>query len=171
MEKEKFKELPLQTPLVNISSLDDLRLASIKVDDVQNLIQEQELKHDETFYKIATSWGTTLGVISLIAIRICCSCCCCKCCQDCVFWFWNKISPRECWRETQDKCSVSIYNYNGSRVEYQKTNISPAISIKSLPEIGNVITESPKRTPNKTFKVDDETGCISKRLRSKKMFH
>ncbi|PNF23406.1 hypothetical protein B7P43_G12246 [Cryptotermes secundus] len=170
LEDVKFKELPLQVPLVNImSSIDDLRIASMKVNDVQNLIKEQELKHNQRFYKI-TTWGTTFGLIGLIFIGICCSCCCCKCCRDCFFWFWSRLSRRDCWKQTHDKCCVSIYNYNGSRVEYSKTNTSPAISMKSLPEIGNAVTESPKRLANETLKIDEELDCISKRTRSKRMF-
>jgi hypothetical protein len=40
-----FKQLPLHIPLANIiSSMDDLRIASMKVEDVQQSFKEQELK-------------------------------------------------------------------------------------------------------------------------------
>jgi hypothetical protein len=171
LEDVKFKELPLQVPLVNImSSIDDLRVASMKVDDVQNLIKEQESKYNQSFYMIATSWGTALGMTSLNIIGICCSCCCCKCCRDCFFWCWSKWNPKECWKQTQDKYFVSVYNYNGSRVEYGKTNTSPAISMKSLPELGSIVAEEQKRMINDTCRIDEEVDCVSKRTRSKKMF-
>jgi hypothetical protein len=170
-EDIKFKELPLQAPMVNVmSSMDDLKIASVKVDEVEQLIKEQEVKFDKNFYKMATSWGTTLGLISLIIMGICCSCCCCKCCRNCFFWLWDKFSPRECWKQTQDKCCVSIYNYNGSRVDYAKTNTSPAIPIKSLPELSSAVTEQPKRVSNDTYQVKEELESIAKRTRSKKMF-
>jgi hypothetical protein len=63
-----------------------------------------------------------------------------------------------------------VYNYNGSRVQYAKTNTSPAISIKSLPELGSAVTSQPKREADERLKAEDELESISKRTRSKKMF-
>jgi hypothetical protein len=169
----KFEELPLHVPLVNImSSIDDLRLASLKVDDVQQLIKEQEMKDNQNLYVVATSWGTVLGTLTLISICICCSCCCCKCCRNCFFWLWNKWTPKDCWRQTQEKCCVSIHNYNGARVEYSKTSTtpSPSISVRSLPELGNVVTREPKKVVNENLGSDKELEPIAIRTRSKKMF-
>jgi hypothetical protein len=39
----KFEQLPLQVPLVNVmSSMDDLRVASMKVENVENLMSKKE---------------------------------------------------------------------------------------------------------------------------------
>jgi hypothetical protein len=166
----EFQDLPLHVPLVNImSSIDDLRVAGMKVVEVEQLIKKQKLKSDQNFYNIATSWGTAFGMSSLLIICICCSRCC-KCCRTGFYWLWSKWNPKDCWRQTHDKCCVSIYNYNGSRVEYSKTDTSPAISIKSLPELGGITTDKPKRSANETSELKDETDCISKRTRSKRMF-
>jgi hypothetical protein len=149
----KFEDLPLHVPLVNImSSVDDLKVASMKTEEVQQTI-DQETKYNENLYMVATSWGTTLFVICIIIICICCSCCCCKCCRNGFVWLWNKWNPRDCWLQTQDECCVSIYNYNGSRVKYSKTNPYPAISIKSPPELGNILTNLRKyKTKNQRYK-------------------
>jgi hypothetical protein len=91
VEKVNLEDLPLQLPLVNImSSMNDLRVASIKADEIEQTIKDQELKHNQNLYLMATSWGTTLGTICMIIIRICCSCCCCKCCRNYFFWFWKR---------------------------------------------------------------------------------
>jgi hypothetical protein len=137
----KFEQLPLQVPLVNImSSMDELRVASMKVEDVENLIKEQERKANQNLYVAATSRGAVLGTICRFIIGICCSCFC-KCCRNGFFWIWSKWTPRDCWRQTQEKCCVSIYNYNGSKVEYSKANESPAVSIKSLPELRSTVMD------------------------------
>jgi hypothetical protein len=147
----KLEDLPLHIPLVNImSSADDLRVASMKTEEVQQMIKDQEIRHNQHFYMVATSWGSALAVICIIAICICCSCC--KCCRTRFFWFWNKWSPRECWRH--DKCCVGIYNNNGPRVAYTKANTSPAISMKSLPVLGSIVTDQPKGVQEETSKAE-----------------
>jgi hypothetical protein len=165
-----FERLPLQVPLVNIlSSVDELKVASMKAEDVEQLIKEQERKINQNLYVVATSWGAVLGTISLLTVCICCSCCFCKCCRNCFFWIWSKWTPKDCWRQTQEKCCVSIYNYNGSRVEYSKTDTSPAASIKSLPELRSIVSNQPEII-NDRLNIEKETESISMRTRSKKMF-
>jgi hypothetical protein len=129
LKNAKSEELPLKIPLANImSSVDDLRVASVKAEEIQPMIKEQETKYNENLYMVATSWGSAFGIICIIFICICCSCCCCKCCRNSFFWLWDKWNIKDCWKQTQDKCCVSIYNYNGRRVDYAKTDTSPAIS-------------------------------------------
>jgi hypothetical protein len=163
-EKVNFEDLPLHIPLVNVmSNMDELRLASMKADEIQQMIKDQELKHDQNPYLMATSCRTALGTVCVMIICICCSFCCCKCCRNSFFWLWNRWNPKDCWQETQDKCCISICNYYGSRVEYAKTNTSPAISIKSLPELERTITNQPKREKNEKLEVEEELDSISRR--------
>jgi hypothetical protein len=115
-----------------------------------------------------TTWGMTLGTICLIIIFICCSCCCCKCCRNCFFWLWEKWTPRDCWRQTQEKCCVNIHNYGGSRVTYTKAGkSSPAISLRSLPDLGNVITVQPSQAQTAEFILDEVMESTPIRTRSK----
>jgi hypothetical protein len=44
-----------------MSSIDDLRIASKKTEEVQKMIEEQEMKIDQKLYKVATSWGSAIG--------------------------------------------------------------------------------------------------------------
>jgi hypothetical protein len=140
-----------------MSSVDDLRVASTKTEEVQQLIKEQESKSSQNFYVAATSWGTAFGMICLLIVCICCSCCC-KCCRNCFVWMWDRWSPKGCWRQTQDKCCVSIHNYNGTKAIYSQANTSPspAVSIKSLPEVGNVVIEQPKSMKNDKLELQGE---------------
>ena len=166
-----FENLPLQVPLVNVmSNMDDLRVASMRADEVQEMIKDQETKHERNLFMMATSWGSTLGVIFVTILCFCLSCCCCKCCRNSFFWLWDKWHPKDCWKQTQEKCCVSIYNYNGSRVEYAKTNTSPAISMKSLPELEGPCTSQPNREADETLKLKGDLESVSKRTRSKSVF-
>jgi hypothetical protein len=131
-----------------MSNMDDLTVASMKAEEIEQMIKDQEIKHNQHLYLMATSWGTTLVTILIVTTCICCSCCFCKCCRNEFFWIWNRWSPSDCWKDTQDKCCVSINNYIGSRVEYSKTNTSPAVSIRSLPELECPITTQPRKETN-----------------------
>jgi hypothetical protein len=52
----KFEDLLLHVPLVNMtSSVDDLRVASMKMKEVQQTIEDQEIKYNENLYMVATS--------------------------------------------------------------------------------------------------------------------
>jgi hypothetical protein len=143
-EKEQLHEIPLQKPLTNIlSSIEDLNLASVKIDEIQDLIDKEQTKRYERFKVLSTTWGTVVLTIVLFIVSICCSCCCCKCCRQCAFWFWDKWTPRECIRHTRERCCV-ITNINADRVLYseipQTPPLTPArtppsspVSIRSLP--------------------------------------
>jgi hypothetical protein len=167
LKQINLEELPLHIPLVNImSSMDDLRLASKKTEEVQQLIREQEGKQNQSFLKAAISWTTILTIICVIIVCICCSCCCCKCCRNCFFSRWKRWNPRDCWQQTKDKCCVNIYNYNGSRVVYRKTNTSPAISIKSLPDLETTT----KSREAEISKSDGNLNIVSKKTKNRRMF-
>ena len=79
--KEELQKIDLKIPLVNIlSSNDELRLASLKVDDVNKLIEEQEKKDFSKWYVHFSAWGTAFTVIGML-ISICC---CCPSCRNCL---------------------------------------------------------------------------------------
>jgi hypothetical protein len=52
-------------------------------------------------------------------------------------------------------------------VEYAKTNSSPVISIKSLPELGDAVTDQPRKVQNS--RVEKDSDSVSTRT-SKRMF-
>jgi hypothetical protein len=156
LKNAPFENLPLHAPLVNaMSSVDDLRIASIKAEEVQQLIKEQELKHNQNLYNMMTSRWSVLGTASLIFMLVFCSCCCCKCCRNCFFWFWDKWNPKGCWEQTKERCCMNINNYSCPEVSYAKHDRpSPAISLRSLPELENVaLSTNQGSTPVEKSKV------------------
>jgi hypothetical protein len=93
-----FENLLLQAPLVKVrSSVDDLRIASVKADEIQQLTEEQELNLAQDLYDIVTSRWSILETMSLFFMLILCSCCCCR---NCAFWLWDKWNLKECWQQT-----------------------------------------------------------------------
>jgi hypothetical protein len=145
-EKEQLHEIPLQKPLTNIlSSVEDLKIASVKIDEIQGLINEEKVKRYEHFQILTTTWGTIVITIVIFILCICFSCCCCKCCRQCAFWIWDKWTPRECIRHTRERCCV-ITNINAERVVYSEIPQSPPAtppSVRSLP----LILPEPRHTP------------------------
>lgn len=98
-ENAKFDDLPLPIPRVYaMSSADDLWIAGMKTEEVQQMIKDQEMEHNQNLYMVATSWGSALGTVCIII-----ACICCKCCRNGFFWLWNKWNPKDCWKQTQDK--------------------------------------------------------------------
>jgi hypothetical protein len=55
--------------------MDDLRVASMKAEEIEQMIKNQETKHNQNLYLMATSWGTTLLTIFVVITCICCTCC------------------------------------------------------------------------------------------------
>jgi hypothetical protein len=120
----RFENLPLHTPLVNVmSSIDNLKFASMKAEKIQQLIREQRVKHEQKLYNFMTSQWSILGTVSLFLLVIC-ICCCCKCCRSFIFWLWSKWNLHDCWQQTKDKCHINI-NYNCPEVS------SPTYPLKS----------------------------------------
>ena len=60
---------------------------------------------------------------------ICCSCCCCKCCRQLGFWIWDKWTPKECLRQTRERCYI-INNFSAERINYTEV---PPTSLESPP--------------------------------------
>jgi hypothetical protein len=45
-----LENIPLHIPLVNLISADDLRIASVKVREIHEMIREQEQKFNQDFF-------------------------------------------------------------------------------------------------------------------------
>ncbi|KAK7871643.1 hypothetical protein R5R35_001828 [Gryllus longicercus] len=144
--KSELPKLTLETPLLNIlNSVDDLRMASHKVSEVENMINSEKQKKFTTnnLFHHGLTWLGSLVIILLVVVCICCSCCCCKCCRQCSFWLWDKWSPKECWEQTKSRCFI-VNNYQPV-VSYDVPKGSPTPSVHSLPAvISGVATEQPR---------------------------
>lgn len=79
----KLNAIHLDMPLKNVvNHLDDLRLASHKVEEVDRLISEQEWKIRQSKYDDHLSFLSYVGMVTTsLVIIILCYCCCCKCCR------------------------------------------------------------------------------------------
>jgi len=118
-----------------LSSVDDLKIASVKTDEIQELINVEKTKRYEHFKMLTTTWGTVVITIVIFVTCICCSCCCCKCSRQCAFWVWDKWTPTECIRHTRERCCI-INNFNADRVQYNEIPQTPPLtpgSSHSLP--------------------------------------
>jgi hypothetical protein len=135
-EKEQLSELTLNKPLSNIlSSVEDLKIASVKIDEVQNMIHEEEKRKFEYLSMSFSTWGSVVISIVLFFTFLCCSCC--KCCRRVGFWLWDRWTPKECLRQTRERCCVTN-NFNADRISY--TEVPPLqtppgspVSVRSLP--------------------------------------
>jgi hypothetical protein len=92
-EREQLHEIPLQKSLTNILSfVEVLNLASVKINEIQELIDKEQTKKFEHFKMLTTTRGSVVLTIVMFIVSICCSCC--KCCGQCVFWMWDKWTPK-----------------------------------------------------------------------------
>jgi hypothetical protein len=64
----------MQKPLTNIlSSVEDLRIASVKIDEIQDLINTEKEKQYEHFKILTTTWVTVVITIVLFITYLCCA--------------------------------------------------------------------------------------------------
>jgi len=81
--KPKLNELRLHIPLRSVAGfLDDFKIASHKVEDVEKLILEQEWKVKHLTFDSQLSFLSYVGMATTGLTLIClCFCCCFKCCR------------------------------------------------------------------------------------------
>jgi hypothetical protein len=84
----KLNKLHLHVPLRSVTnSLDHLRIASHKVEDVENLIHEQDLKIKHSTVVSRLSFLSYVGMVTNSLTLIClCYCCCSKCPKFSKWW-------------------------------------------------------------------------------------
>jgi hypothetical protein len=143
-EKDQLSEIPLNKPLSNIlSSVEDLNIASVKIDEIQEMIHEQEKKKFEYLSLSFSTWASVMLSIVVFITCVCCSCCCCKCCRQVGFWLWDKWTPKECLKQTRERCCI-INNFNADHINYAEIPSPPGspTSIRSLP---SSLTKAPTR--------------------------
>ena len=100
----KLNDIHLDLPLRNIvNRLEDLRLASHKVEEVDKLISEQEWKIKQSKLDYHISFLSYVGMVntSLVMI-ILCYFCCCKCCKR------NFPNFSEWWKDNNPRTTIVI---------------------------------------------------------------
>jgi len=100
------------------------------------MIHEKKKKFEH--FSSVTTWGSVMVTIVIFITCICCSCCCCKCCRQLGFWIWDKWTPKECLRQTRERCISN--NFSAERINYTEvpptsleTPPSSPVSARSLP--------------------------------------
>ncbi|PNF19597.1 hypothetical protein B7P43_G16826 [Cryptotermes secundus] len=142
-EKKKINEIPLDIPLNNVmSSIDDLRLASIKVDKVRQLINEQEQTDYSTYYKHIISTGLSTGTIVMLMLSICLCCCCCKCCRQCFFWFVRTWNPKRIFSDCVSGCREIKDSFNTHNTVITVDSRHGAMSCQDKEDLTNTLTKS-----------------------------
>jgi len=118
-EKEQLSEVSLNKPSTNIlSSVEDLKIASVKVDEIQDMNKEEERKKFKHFSLSMTTWGSAMLTFVIFVVCMCCSCCC-KCCRQIGFWIWDKWTPQECLRQTRERCCI-VHNFTVDHINYKE---------------------------------------------------
>ena len=105
MDKLSLGAMQLKDPIKNIPKHDeDLHLASRKIEDVQNLVDEQEQKVTHTSGKnmsLLSMFGTVVFVVFFCLL---CSCCCLgRCCKNC----WLRIM--RWWYFDDNMCRTIVF--------------------------------------------------------------
>jgi hypothetical protein len=143
-----LNNIHLELPLKNIiNHLDDLRIASHKVDDVEKLISEEwKIKHFNTDYHL--SFLSHVGMVTTsIIMFIFCHYCCCKCCR--------KRCPNMLkWWKDNNPCTTIVFTpkivnfIHSSRESLKYTGTRPAINTRNshsdAVEVTELVTLNPK---------------------------
>jgi hypothetical protein len=142
-EKKKVNEIPLDIPLNNVmSSIDDLRLASVKVGEVRQLIKEQEQTDYSAYHKHIISTGLSIGTIVMLTVSICLCCCCCKCCRQCFFRFIKIWNPRRTFSDCVNGCREIKDSFNTHNTVIAVDSCHGTMSQRDKEDLTNTLTRS-----------------------------
>jgi hypothetical protein len=93
----KLKDLHLHIPLRSVTRLlDDFKIASHKVEDVESLIREQNWKIKHSTIDSHLTFLSYVGMVMTAITLIClCYCCCVRCCKRCPGFskWWHDHNP------------------------------------------------------------------------------
>jgi hypothetical protein len=145
-------DIHLDLPLKNIiNHLDDLRVASHKVDDVERLISEQEWKIKYSNIDYHLSFLSYVGMVTTSIIMFIFCCCCCKCCRK------NCPNLSKWWKDN-NPCTTIVFkpkivnSVHSSRESLKYENSRPSaksrISQSDAIEVTELVTLNPKYTIN-----------------------
>lgn len=148
-----LNDIRLDLPLKNtINHLDDLRMASRRVDEVERLISEQEWKMKQFHIDYHLSFLSYVGmIVTSIIMIIFCYCCCCKCCRR------NCPSFLKWWKDN-NPCTTIVFkpkivnSVHSSRESLRQMNSRPSVKQRSSQcdavEVTELMTLNPKLTIN-----------------------
>ena len=144
-----LNDIHLDLPLKHIvNHLDDLRVASHRVDDVERLISEQEwkIKHSNTDYHL--SFLSYIGMVTTsLTLCVLCYCCCCKCCRK------NCPNLSRWWKDN-NPCTTIIFkpkivnSVHSSRESLKYENSKPSVRTRNSHCDAIEVTELVTLNPN-----------------------
>lgn len=133
----KLSHIVTDIPLNNLmNNMEDLKVASVKIEEVDELIKEQESKTNYSRYMLhAASWLSITGSVTLFLFCSCICCCCSRKCRKGMFWLWDHWTPRDCLKETRERLNINVFQpLPGSTLNVNtQGQIERSLSIQSLP--------------------------------------
>jgi len=130
----KLNDIRLDLPLKNIvNRLEDLRLASHKVEEVDRLISEQEWKIKQSKFDYHLSFLSYVGMVTTSLVMIILCYCCCKCCK-------RRFPNVSKWWKDNNPCTTiimkpkTINSVHSSRESLRISNTRASSLRKSLHE-------------------------------------
>ena len=84
VERDELQKIPLQKPLNNIiSSVDELKIAGVKISEIQELINKEQAKKAEHFRILTSTYGSILLILFInYCMYYMLFLCCCKFCRQ-----------------------------------------------------------------------------------------
>lgn len=137
----KLDNIQVELPMKSIvNHLEDLRLASHKVEDVDRLISEQEWKIKQTKFDYHLSFLSYIGMVTTsLVIMVLWYSCCCKCCERRFPGF------SKCWKDNNPCTTIimkpKLINSLHSSRESLRTSNTGSINARK-PSQGDMIEET-----------------------------
>jgi len=159
-----------------VDRLEDLRLASHKVEEVDRLIAEQEWKIKQSKFDYQLSFLSYIDMVTTgLVMMVLCYCCCCKCCK-------RRFPGFSKWWKDNNPCTTitikpKIINSLHSFRESLRTSNTRSINARK-PSQGDVIEETElvllktgikQITPSGKRKGTISVPCIKKTLSTKRL--
>jgi len=122
-----------------VNRLEDLRLASHKVEEVDRLMSEQEWKIKQSKFDCHLSFLSYIGMVTAsLVLMVLCYCCCCKCCK-------RRFPGFPKWWKDNNPCTTIIIKpkiINSIHSSRESLRTSNATSLTRKPSQGDVMEET-----------------------------
>lgn len=128
-----LEKIKLNLPISNVlSHTDELQVTAHKIEEVNELINDEKWRLEHSQKLQYTSWITTIAVVIFaLLITICCSCYCCKCCRRFGSSLWNNCQHTDCMKSTKH-CFLQQTIHTGNVHYHRGSTISLPITAKEV---------------------------------------
>ena len=132
LEKQSYLDkIDLNLPISNVlSNTDELRITSHKIEEVNEMIEEEKWRLEHSQKLQYTTWTSILGGLTFtIIITLCCSCYCCKCCRNMGKYIYNSMQEVDCTNTVKRHLCLQQTIHTGN-VTYHNSTVSLPITKK-----------------------------------------